>query len=408
MDFFKVISVEDARVMISENFADFQLKIEEVDILDSLDRILAEDIVSTINVPEFNRSTVDGYAIKSTNSHGASESIPSFLELTGEVRMGEEIKVEILDGEAIYVPTGGMVSKGADAVIMIEHVEKLDEDTIAIHKPLSYKENMIMRGEDIKIGQVVLEKGKRMRPQDIGALSAMGISKVKVYKKPKFYIISTGDEIINIDEKLEIGKIRDINGYTLSALIKKIGGEVVNKVIVKDDIELLKKEFDIATNLADVVLLSGGSSVGTRDYTYDVINSFEGKGVFIHGIAIKPGKPTLVGESKGKVIFGLPGHPVSSIVVYKALVEYFIKSVMDIEEDITKTKAIIDFNFHSSPGKDTYQMVNLEEREGKLYAVPSFGKSGMITLLSSSNGYVIIKAHEEGLNKGEEREVYFI
>ncbi|MDK2933954.1 MAG: molybdopterin molybdotransferase, partial [Clostridiales bacterium] len=172
--------------------------------------------------------------------------------------------------------------------------------------------------------------------------------------------------------------------------------------------DLLRKEVQKGIDIADIILISGGSSVGIRDFTYDVINSFKGKGVFVHGVAIKPGKPTIIGEAEGKAVFGLPGHPVSAMMVFKIFVEYFIKARMGIKEHFNMTKAIMDFNVHSSPGKETYQMVHLQEREGKFYAVPSFGKSGFITLLSKSSGYIIIKDHIEGLNKGEEVNVYFL
>lgn len=408
MDFFKVVSVDKARKMMMEKFSGFKLGIEEVEITEALGRVLAEDVISDINVPEFNRSTVDGYAIISSDSHGATDTIPSFLNLIGEVKMGSNIDLKVSYGEAVYVPTGGMIPEGADGVVMIENVEILDEYTIAVTKPIAPGENVIRVGDDIKKGSIVLSKGKRLKPQDIGVLAAIGVKKMKVYKKPRFYIISTGDELIELDEELSLGKIRDINGYSLSALVKKLGGEVIKKIIVRDDFDLLKMEMERAIDSSDIVLISGGSSVGSRDYTHQLINSFKGEGVFIHGVSIKPGKPTLVGEAGGKIIFGLPGHPVSSIIIFKVFVEYFVKKVMGMEGEIYKTRAVMDFNIHSSPGRETYQMVTLEERQGKIFAKPNYGKSGMITLLSNSNGYVIIKPHEEGLNKGDERDVYFL
>ncbi len=408
MEFFKVVSTDKAKNLIEENFKKLRLDFVEVDIDKAYGKVLKEDIISDINVPEFNRSTVDGYAVKSIETHGANENVPSFLSLVGEVKMGQGMDVSIKRGQAIYVPTGGMIPEGSDSVVMIEHAEKLDSNTIAINKPVTTRENVILKGDDIKKGQIVLKKGLRLRPQDIGVLSAIGKIKVKVCDAPKFYVISTGDEIIDINEKLEIGKVRDINGYTLCSLIEKLGGRVVGKSIVKDNFKLLKSEVDKALNVADVILISGGSSVGVRDFTYSVIDSFEGEGVFIHGISIKPGKPTLVGEAKEKAIFGLPGHPVSSIIVFKVLVEHLVKQMMNLSSECNKMKAIIDTNFHSSPGKETYHMVTIEEREGKLYAKPKFGKSGMITLLSDSSGYIIIAPDEEGVNKGEERDIYFI
>lgn len=408
MEFFNVISVEEAKKNIMDTFDNYKPKITEVDLIKSSGRILAQDIFSEVNIPEFNRSTVDGYAIKSSDSHGASETIPSFLNVEGSINMGEEVKDSISYGEAMYVPTGGMLPIGADAVVMIENTESLDDETVLIHKPVFVNENVILKGDDIKEGTKVLTKGRKLKGQDIGAIASLGIAKVKVYEKLKFSVISTGDEIIDLNEESSIGKIRDINGYALSSMIEELGGEVVNKVLVKDDYNLLKSEVESSLETSDIILISGGSSVGTRDYTYDVINSFQGKGVFIHGISIKPGKPTIVGEAKGKAVFGLPGHPVSSIVVYKALVEYFVNKLYGYKKENNKIRVIVDFNIHSHPGRDTYQMVTIEERNNKIHAIPNHGKSGMISLLTKSHGYIIIKSHEEGVNIGEERDVYFL
>ena len=408
MDFFNVVSVQEAREKVMEIFKDYEFEVEKVPILECSDRILAEDIHSNINVPEFNRSTVDGFAIKSKDSHGASESVPSLFNILGEVHMGEVTEYCIQSGQAVYVPTGGMIPEGADGVVMIEYTEKLDESNLMVYKSISFNENVILKGDDIKVGETALEKGRRITPEAVGVLAALGKNQVKVYKKPKFYIISTGDEIIDLDEELELGKVRDINSYALYSLILKLGGDIVGKEIVKDNYELLKIEVEKAVNVSDIVLISGGSSVGTRDYTDKVINSFSGKGVFVHGISIKPGKPTIIGEGEGKLIFGLPGHPVSSIVVFKAIIEDFIKDKMNIRDYLPKTKAIIDFNFPSSSGKETYQMVKLKEEDGEVYATPSFGKSGMITLLSDSDGYIVIKSFEEGVYKGEERDVFLL
>lgn len=408
MDFFNVVSVEEAKRKMLEVFKDFNLDIEDVSLLESNNRVLAEDIISNINVPEFNRSTVDGYAIKSKDSHGASGSIPSVFNIVGEVQMGEISHQSIKSGEAIYVPTGGMIPEGADGMIMIEDTEKLDDSTLMVYKAISHNENIILKGEDIKNGEKALEKGRILTPEAIGVLAALGKSQVKVYKKPKFYIISTGDEIIDLNEKLELGKVRDINSYALDGMISQLGGETVHRTIVGDNYEKLKAEVEGAISTSDIILISGGSSVGTRDYTDKVINFFNGKGVFVHGISIKPGKPTIIGEGNGKPIIGLPGHPVSSIIVFKAIVESFINKKLGTNSIAPQTKAIMNFNFPSSPGRETYQMVKLKEINGKIHANPSFGESGMISLLANADGYIIIKSHEEGIYKGEERQVYLL
>lgn len=408
MDFFNVMSVDEVKNILVNNFKDLKIETEKVTILDCYERVLSKDIVSQINVPEFNRSTVDGYAIKSKDSHGCSDCMPTFLDVVGEVNMGEAVNIDIKNGQCIYVPTGGMLPKSADSVIMIEHVEKLDETTIAIHKPVSTGENVVYKGDDIKKNQVVLKKGKKITSQDIGVLAALGAYDIEVYKPLKFTVISTGDEIIDLDESLEFGKIRDINGYAICSLIKKLGGTIVKKSIVKDNYELLKEAVSNGIKNSDIVLLSGGSSVGTRDYTHDVINSFEGQGVLVHGIALKPGKPTIIGECENKAVIGLPGHPVSAIIVFKIFIKYLAKQILDISENTYKVDAIIDTNLHSSPGKKTYQMVTLEEINNKYYATPVFGKSSMITLLSKSCGYVIIDEYCEGLYKEQEVKVHLL
>ena len=408
MEFFNVMSVDEVKSILVNNFKNIKIDTEKVTILDSYERVLSKDIASQINVPDFNRSTVDGYAIKSNDSHGCSDSMPTFLDVIGEVNMGEAVNIDIKNGQCIYVPTGGMLPKNADSVIMIEHVEKLDETTIAIHKPVSTGENVVYKGDDIKENQVVLKKGKKINSQDIGVLAALGAYEIEVYKPIKFTVISTGDEIIDLDESLGFGKIRDINGYAICSLIKKLGGSVVRKSIVKDNYKLLKEEVSNGIKNSDIVLLSGGSSVGTRDYTHDVINSFDGQGVLVHGVALKPGKPTIIGECENKAVIGLPGHPVSAIIVFKIFIEYLIKQILDITECEYTVDAIINTNLHSSPGKKTYQMVSLEEVNNKYYAKPMFGKSSMITLLSKSCGYVIIDEDCEGLYKEQEVKVHLL
>ena len=408
MDFFNVVTVDEAKSIIMKNFNNYKFDIEFIDLLDSTDRVLSSDIYSSIDVPEFDRSTVDGYGIIVEDSHGATEAIPSILNILGEVKMGDSTQLEIKSGDAVYIPTGAMLPKGTTGVIMIENTELMDIDTLLLYKPLSKGENIIFKGDDTKKGDIALKKGRTITPEVVGVLASLGISQVEVYKKPKFYIISTGDEVIDLDAELTIGKVRDINTYALYSLIQKLSCEVVGRKIVVDNYELLRQEVVKGTELADIVLLSGGSSVGTRDFTDKVISSFAGKGVLVHGLAIKPGKPTIIGEGNGKLIIGLPGHPVSSIVVFKAIVEKYVNEKLCNNTITPQVRAIMDYNFPSSPGKETYHMVTLRTEEERYYASPTFGKSGMITLLSKSQGYIVIKGFEEGINKGEERTVYLL
>ena len=235
MKFFDTITIQEAKSLMNDNFSDLIIPNERVNIEKCQNRVLAKDIYSTINVPEFNRSTVDGYAILTKDSHGSSPSIPAMLNIVGKVNMGQYVDKVIKSGQAMYVPTGGMIPKGADGVIMIEDVELMDDTSLLAYKPISNGENLILKGEDIKSQDLALKKGTKLNPDHIGVLAALGISEIEVYEKIKFYIISTGDEIIGIDEELTIGKVRDINSYTLGAMIVGIGGQVVGKSIFHDD-----------------------------------------------------------------------------------------------------------------------------------------------------------------------------
>jgi molybdopterin molybdotransferase len=407
MEFFKTTTIEDGRNEIASRLKKYEISHEEVDILESRGRILYEEIISRENIPGFNRSTVDGYAVNSKDSHGASSTIPSMLSLVESVEMGNVPKKSIERGQTSYVPTGGMIPDGSDSVVMIENAEKLDEENIMIYKAVSKGQNVIFKGDDISEGETVLPKGKRITSHDIGVLATQGLSKVKVYRKLKVAIISTGDEIVDLDEPFDTGKIRDINGYVLSARVIELGAEVERKAIVKDEFELLKNEVGDAIERADIVIVSGGSSVGAKDYTYEVINSFGGEGVFIHGVAVKPGKPTIVGMAGEKIVFGLPGHPSSSILLFNIFVKEAMKNIYGTIEVEKSAYCKMDSNFPSSSGKKTYQMVSVYEADGEMYARPVFGKSGMITLLSKADGYIEIEPHEEGIYSGEKRKVIY-
>lgn len=401
MKMFNVYSVEDARKMLMENFKDFKIQFEEIDIFDAVNRILGEDIYSKLNVPHFRRSTVDGYAVRSGDTHGASESSPMFLEKIGEVEMGKPTDIIVGTDKAVYVPTGGMVPDGADAVVMIEYAESIDNKNIVVSKPVVSKENIIDIGDDIKENQNVLVKGIKLRPQDIGVLSSIGIDRVKVFKMPSVSIISTGDEIIDPKEKIMPGKIKDINTYTLSAMAKEIGLNVVYKGVVKDDKDLIKSTLEQCIEKSDIIILSGGSSVGVKDLTTIIIDEIGKPGVFVHGVAMKPGKPTVLAKVKNKPIFGLPGQPASAMIAFKVFVEYFVKRIYNINHENKFIEATAALNIHSSEGKETYQMVYLEMENGYYKARPVYGKSGMITLMSKAQGYIKIEEGREGIKEGE-------
>lgn len=404
MNFLKVTDIKDIEGLILKKLPSLEGKKEICKLEDSLGRILCENITATLNVPEFNRSTVDGYAIKSKESFGASQGIPAFFTLKGEVLMGENTSKELESGQAIYVPTGAMIPKGADSMIMIEYCEIL-EDTLLVHKPVSNFENVMLMGEDVKAGDIIFKKGSTITPENVGVLASLGKYKLPVFKKFTFSIISTGDEIIGEDEEYRMGKIRDINSYTLSLAIQKFG-IVIEKKIVKDKFETILEEVKKSTENSDIVLISGGSSAGNYDYTSKVISLLDGGEVFVHGISIKPGKPTIIGKSNDKLIFGLPGHPVSSMVVFNIVVKKLIESLYLQENKNDYYYGILSQNVHSTPGRTTYQMINKTIEDDKIIINPIFGKSGMTTLMTKSNGYIILESNIEGLEKGSRVKVY--
>ncbi len=346
-------------------------------------RILSENLISEALIPEFPKSTVDGYAVKFSHK-------PCKCTLVGKVAMGEALDIELNKGECVYVPTGGVIPKGTDTMVMIEDTEIMSPTVVQFNKAADSRAFIIEIGDDMKPGQVVLKKGTRLKPQHIGVLASLGYQEVKVLIKPKVCFISTGDELITLDEKLTYGKIREINGYTLTAIAEEMGFEVIEALILKDDYASIKSGIESALEKADLVVISGGSSVGEKDYTYDLLCEIASEGVLSSGMAIKPGKPTIVAKHLNKPIIGLPGHPVSAIVVFKVIVGEIMKTWgYEVRKD-HKITVKLTGDIHAAKGRDTYQMVSLEETQEGILAHPTPGKSGMITLLSGSDGYVII------------------
>ena len=346
---------------------------------------------------------MDGYAVTSRDTSGASESIPALMKLKGEVIMGKAPLYSIdFPGDCVYVPTGGMIPEGSDAVVMIEYTEKLDEETILINSPVAYGDNVVQIGEDIKNEETVLQKGTKLRPYEIGMLSSLGVGNVPVYKKPKIAIISTGDEIVGCDENPEIGQVRDINSYILSSAVIEDGGEPINFGVIKDSYEDLKKTVDDALDKCDIVLISGGSSVGKKDQTLKVINALVDSEVLVHGISIKPGKPTIIAKIGHKAIFGLPGHPLSCAVVYKVIVNHLVNEITNYKCENYPVLCKFPINYHKAKGREEYLPVTLKRIEnGEIIANPVFSKSGLITGFTKAWGYIKIHKNDEGIKEGQ-------
>lgn len=398
---FDVKGVNEVFQIIEASFSGYPLETESVDIENALGRITANDLTANEDIPGFNRSSVDGYAVISSDTFGASESIPAQLQLIGEVKMGEKPPFSLQTGQAAYVPTGGELPENANAVVMIEYAEDFHDGTIFLNKSAAPGNNVVFQGDDVKTGDAVIKAGTHLRPQDIGAIAAMGYRSVPVKRKIRVGIISTGDEIIDISNTPEGSQVRDVNAYALFSGVISFGGQPKKYGIIKDDFEEIKQAVEKALTQSDVVLISGGSSVGTRDETYKVIDSLGFPGILVHGIAVKPGKPTIIGKIEGKAIIGLPGHPASAYTIFSIFVGHLF-NVMNgnILENKPGVRAEMACNYPSNNGREEYLPVKLEQVNGKNYATPVFGKSGLISMLTSANGYIHISRGCEGVDKG--------
>jgi molybdopterin molybdotransferase len=400
--FFKVKTPEEV-LEILKGFS--PVGMETIPISEALNRILSSEIVSEEDMPGFSRSSMDGYAVRAKDTFGASDSLPAFLELAGEVLMGREPEGSVASGKAMRISTGGMIPDGADAVVMLEYCHAVDEKTIEVSRTVAPLENVIGKGDDFRKGAVIFKKGTVLRPQDIGLLAGLGMQNISIYKKPKVGIISTGDEVIPIDQKPGPGQVRDINSYTLSAFCLQAGAVPVNMGLCKDNFEEMREKADKVLEGCDTVWISGGSSVGSRDMTVKVLESFEGMELMVHGIAISPGKPTIIARIGSKAVFGLPGHVASAMVVAEVFLNPFlarlagkIRASGDVRQSL---QAELERNVESASGRDDYIRVKLRKRDGKVYAEPVFGKSGLISTLVEADGLVKIDRNTEGLYKGQ-------
>lgn len=370
---------------------------------DALCRVTSQDIHSPEDLPAFARSTMDGYSVRSHDTFGASEGLPAYLDLVGEVPMGQQADVQLGVGQAATAYTGGMLAQNADAVVMVERTQTLDDTAIEVLRAVAPGENVVQVGEDVREGDVILSKGSVIRPQDIGGMLALGITDISVSRKPLVGIISTGDELVAPEEEVESGQIRDINTYTIAALVEQAGGAPLPIALAPDDFAAQRNAALDGMDKCDVLVFSAGSSVSSRDLTSDVINSLGEPGVIVHGISIKPGKPTVIGIVDGKPVFGLPGNPVSAMVVFGLLVRptiYHISGCINIPMPPTARVTLIR-DIPSVAGREDYVPVCLERSGDCLNATPVFGKSNLIYTLVRSDGIVKVPLDRSGLYAGE-------
>ena len=393
---------EEVLALIDQEFAPLGAA-ETVSLTAAMGRVLAEDIAATEYVPDFDRSTVDGYAVRARDTFGCTDAIPAILPLQGEVLMGEGAEFALIPEECVAVPTGGAVPKGADSVVMVEYTEDYGDGTIGISKSAAPGQNMIFRGDDVFPGKVVLEQGRVLSSQDIGALAAIGRVQVPVAKNLKIGVISTGDELVPPEQTPGPGQVRDVNSPMLEAMLTAFGAEVINYGIVIDDETLLSEKVHKAVAECDAVLLSGGSSVGVKDAACRIIESM-GK-LLMHGIAIKPGKPTILGKAGSKPLVGLPGHPVAAYFITKIFILPLLCRLTGRKQESYTTTARVTESISANHGRAQVHCCRLESRDGALWASPIRGKSGLITTLAGADGYFVIDRDCEGLPQGAEIQV---
>jgi molybdopterin molybdotransferase len=372
---------------------------ESVPLCEALHRILARDVHADVDIPGFTRSVVDGYAVRAADTTGSGDSIPSMLSLRGRVAMGASSNHRVKSGDCIYVPTGGILPEGADAVVMIEHAELLGEEVL-VKKPVAHGENVLLFNEDFSAGEPVVKRGKRLTAQDLGVLAAAGCIDVPVVRMPKIGILSTGNELVPVTVRPDAGQVRDVNSYVIAATVRDLGCLPVFYGIIIDERETLSAVISRATAECDAVLISGGSSKDDRDMVAAIIA--ERGSVLVHGIAIAPGKPTIIGKCDGKPVIGLPGHPASAFIVLIAIVRPLITAMTgETGSNLRTQQAVLGQNVPSSKGREDYVRVAVQEG----IATPLFGKSGLLNTLVRSTGVIRVPAESEGLETGTQVEV---
>ncbi len=409
MDFFQYIPLSKAQEIVNGHLQDSVIGSEKVHLAESLDRITAEDVVAMEDVPPFHRSTVDGFAVCSDDTFGASETSPALFTIVDEIVMGQPAAVTLTSGQAAAIPTGGMLPPGADAVVMFEHTETLDANTLLVKDKIAPGENIVSRGEDVGAGAVIVAKGQKITPQHIGILAACGCTQLAVRERLKVAVISTGDELVDIGQPVPLGKIRDVNYYVLSAMLREAGCQVKQMGIVEDCYEKFLEALMEAVKTCHMVVISGGSSVGARDYTVKAIDALGKPGVLVHGISVKPGRPTIFAMVKATPIFGLPGHPVAAMTICEQMVKPAVRCLMGQGGmDGLSIPATMLRNVASAPGRDDFVNVRLSKRAEHYVAEPILGKSGLISIAAQADGMVRIPSNESGLYEGDVVEVFSI
>jgi molybdopterin molybdotransferase len=417
-EFLHLLPPDEARQLLFSHLPPPRPAFETVATVAALGYVTADDLRAPHPLPEFSRSAMDGYAVRARDTFGASESLPAYLNLVGEIPMGAAPSISLKEGQTASIHTGGMLPSGADAVVMLEHTQSSRQSEIEVLRAVAERENTIQAGEDVTEGQVVIPRGVRLRPAEIGGLMALGLTELRVAKKVSVGLISTGDEVISPTERPGSGQVRDVNSYSLGALATKAGGEPRLFGIVPDSSESLQRLAAKALMECDLLLITAGSSASQRDLTAEVIDSLGEPGILVHGINTRPGKPTILGVCNGKAVLGLPGNPVSALVNGYLFVVPLIERLLGMPEGRLRPSvhARLTVNLSSQAGREDWVPVRLLPspsgsptgmlREGaggevELKADPIFGKSNLIFTLAAADGLLRIPPDATGLSAGE-------
>ena len=381
---------------------------EVVSIHTATGRVLCAPVMAPYALPSFPRSTVDGYAVRAEDTYGASESLPAYLSLIGEVPMGGEPDFRISTASCALIHTGGMLPNGANAVVMVEYTQTARPGEVELLRAVAEGENVLHEGEDVRLGEQVIPTGSLLRPAEIGGLAALGITEVTVCRKPRVGIISTGDEVVPLDQALTPGQVHDVNTYTLSALVQNEGGIPKSYGILPDRQKILNETTQRALRDCDVVVITAGSSASTRDLTSEVVHSLGPPGVLVHGVNVRPGKPTILGvcttQGQRKAVIGLPGNPVSALVIAGLFVVPVIHHLLGVlPRARPAVQAQLAINLSSQAGREDWVPVRLHNDPTHPFpsAEPVFGKSNLIFTLARADGLICIPADANGLPAGE-------
>lgn len=396
--YFKVIRYEEALQLLKEALP--PRRAVRLPLTACTGRRLSHAVISPESLPAFSRSSVDGYALKAEDTYGASEGLPAIIDLRVEILMGERAEVKLGPGQCAWIPTGGVLPHGCDAVVMVEHTEIVDETTVLIHRPVSPGENVMFTGEDTMKGKMLFAAGHTIRAVDIGILAALGLSELMVESPYRVGVISSGDELIAIEQKPEIGQVRDVNRYTITAELHNLGATVTTYPIIPDQREALNQVLHQACEENDLVFLSGGSSVGVKDMSLEVMLGLPDARLLFHGLAVKPGKPTLAVEAGGCLVLGLPGQPVSAQMIFMTVCAPVLGGSLR-----PMVQGQLAENVVSQAGRDDFVPVRLERSTDQIMVNPVLGKSGLIGILATADGYIHIPFQEQGKVAGSLVEV---